>query len=218
MKTTTTNTLHKKIHLGIFILFGVGMLTLVPHVAKAALTANSTITQLINAGTLSTDFRTSAGVLVSNPTFAMNAVSVSNSQQTATGTYGLTEARIAVDNPDASDTGWTLTLNADTPATDVWTSGGNTYDFNAGSASAGQLTVNASAGTLTAEIGTLTGITKGALATFTSTSPITILSASSGADDITNTTLYGVTLSQTIPASTPAGSYSITMVQTLAAV
>lgn len=192
--------------------------TAIPYMAYAALTANSTLSQQINPGTLSTDFRTSSGTLVSGPTFAMNAVNVSNAQQTATGVYGETEKRIAVDNPDASDTGWTLTLNASTPATDKWVSGANSYDFNDASAANGQLTVNPSVGTLTGVIGTTTGITRGTSTTFNSTSPITILSASAGADDITNTTLYGVTLSQTIPASTPAGSYSITMVQTVAAI
>lgn len=189
-----------------------------PYIVHAALTANSTLTQSITAGTISTDFRTSANVLVSNPTFTMNAVNVSNSQQTATGTYGDTTRRISVDNPGGANNGWTLTLNSSAPSTDLWTSGGNTYDFNAASAAAGQLTVNASGGTLTAVVGSTTAITKGSSATFTSTSPITILSAAAGADDISTTSLYGVSLSQTIPASTPAGSYSITMVQTVAAI
>jgi len=209
-------TFNKKFAIGAFAVITAAFA--VPYVAHAALTANSTITQAIAAGTISTDFRTSAGVLVNGPSFAMNPINVSNSQQTATGVFGETEKRIAVDNPGGANGGWTLTLNAAVPATDMWTSGGNTYDFNAATAAAGQLTVNPNAGTLTAVIGTSTGITKGSSATFTTSSPITLLSAAAGADDITHTTLYGATLSQTVPASTPAGSYSITMVQTVAAI
>lgn len=208
--------INKRISAGaLVILAGVALPS---YVAFAALTANSTLEQEVAVGTLSTDFRTSAGVLVNNPTFTMNPVTVSNAQQTATGTFGETEKRIAVDNPDAADDGWTLTLNASNPATDEWTSSGDSYKFNAATAADGQLTVDPSGGTLTAVAGGTTGISKGSVATFNSTSPVTLMSASAGAADLTNTTLYGVSLSQTIPASTPAGSYSLTMVQTVAAV
>jgi len=209
-------TINKKLAAGALAVITLSVVA--PYIAYAALTANSTLTQSITAGTISTDFRNASNVLVSGPTFTMNAINVSNSLQTATGTYGDTTRRISVDNPGGANNGWTLTLNAAVPATDVWTSGGNTYDFNAATAAAGQLTVNPSPGTLTAVVGTTTGITKGSSATFNSTSPVTIMSAASGADDISTTSLYGVTLSQTVPASTPAGSYSITMVQTVAAI
>lgn len=207
----------KLVGVGVLLLL-VSIATVPSYMAYAALTANSTLTQSITAGTISTDFRDGSYALVTNPTFTMNAITVSNAQQTATGTFGDSTRRIAVDNPGGANNGWTLTLNAAVPASDVWTSGGNTYDFNAASAASGQLTVNANAGTLTAVIGTTTGITKGSSSTFTTTSPISLLAAAAGADDIGRYTLYGVTLSQTVPASTPAGSYSITMVQTVAAI
>lgn len=183
-------------------------------VAYAALTANSTLTQTITAGTISTDVRNASNAVVSSPSFALVARTVSTSQQSTTGTFGESAQRISVDNPGGANNGWTLALNSVTPATDRWTSGGNTYLYN-GTAATGQLTVNANAGTITPLAGTTTGVTKGASTAFSGATPVTILDAAASSDDILNLYITGVTLSQTIPANTPAGSYSLTMVQTL---
>lgn len=193
-----------------FGLFGVS-------VANAATTATSKLEQVISAGTLSTDIRDSGGGVLSTPTFSMNSASVSNSQQTITGTFGESAKRITVDNPGGANSGWTLTLGATTPSTAKWVSGGNNYAFNGASASVGQLTVDASAGTLTSVTGTSTGITKGSSATYSGTTPIAILTASAGSDDIWLGYITGVGLSQTIPASQPAGTYTIDMTQTVTA-
>ena len=193
---------------------------IVAPVAHAALTADSTLTQAITAGTLSTSIRDAAGAVVATPSFAMSATTVSTAQQTTTGQFGATDRRITVDNPGAATgaTGWTLTLNATTPGTGVWNDGAShTYAYN-GTAAAGQLTVNPSVATLTPVTGTATGITKGTSTAFSGSTAITLLTAASSSDDIWNGYITGVGLSQTIPANTPAGSYSIGMTQTVAAV
>lgn len=184
--------------------------------AMAALTANSQLTQQINAGTLSTDIRDAAGAVVATPSFAMSAVSLSNSQQTSTGTFGSNTQRITVDNPGGANNGWTLALNATTPGTGTWTSGANTYAYN-GTAATGQLTVNPTPSVLTAATGATTNITKGTAAAFSGTTPVTLLTAAAASDDIWNGYLTGVGLSQTIPASQQGGAYTLNMTQTVTA-
>ena len=185
--------------------------------AYAALTATSTLSQTITAGTISTDIRDGSNVVVGSPSFAMNATTISTSQQSATGTFGTASQRISVDNPGGANAGWTLTLCATVPGTGVWTSGGNTYAYN-GSVSTGRLTIDPSVGTLTARTGVNTNISKGTSASFTGSAAITLLSAAAGADDIWNGYLTGVALTQDIPASQPAGTYTLSMTQTVAAI
>ena len=183
----------------------------------AATTATSELSQTINAGVLSTDIRDTGDSVVTNPTFAMNATTASTSAQTTTGTFGANDKRIAVDNPGGANNGWTLTLNATTPGTGKWTSGSNTYQYN-GNATTGQLTVNPAAGTLTSMIGASTGITLGSQAAFSGTSPVTLISAAAGSDDVWRGYVTGVGLSQAIPAGQAAGTYTLPMTQTVAAI
>lgn len=181
-------------------------------------TTTSKLSQQINNGVISTDFRTAANAVVPSPTFAMTAVSVSTSLQTATGTYGLDAQRATVDNPGGANNGWTLAINATTPATDLWTTGGGspvTYDYKGATAALGQLSVDPTLATITAVTGGSTGVTKGSVGTFTTVSPITIMQADAGSADIWNGYITGVGLSQTIPANKPAGTYTLNMTQTL---
>ncbi|HMR72785.1 MAG TPA: hypothetical protein PKD68_02125 [Candidatus Saccharibacteria bacterium] len=184
-------------------------------VAYAALTANSTLTQSITAGVLSTDVRNASGAVVGSPSFALAARTVSTSQQSTTGTFGDNAQRITVDNPGGANGGWTLTLNAATPGTGVWSNGTDTYAYNSTAAN-GQLTVNPVAGTITALSGTTSNISKGTSATFTGTTAVTLLDAAAASDDILNVYVTGIGLTQTIPANIPAGNYTISMVQTVA--
>lgn len=196
----------------------VGAVVALAPAAYAATTYNSTLTQQITAGTISTSIRDAAGALVSAPTFAMSAVTVSNSVQTSTGTFGSNTQRITVDNPNGSVTGgaWTLTLNATVPGTSNWSDGTNTYAYN-GTAATGQLTVNPAAGAVTAVTGGSTGVTLGTSSAFTGTTPVTLATASTSAASIWNGYLTGVGLSQSIPASQPAGAYTLPMTQTVTA-
>lgn len=183
--------------------------------AFAALTADSDLTQTVNPGALSTSILDSGGSPVGSPTFAMTATTVSTSTQTSTGTFGDGNQRITVENPGASNTGWTLALSA----TGSWSDGGsNTYPYNGASPAAGQLTVDPSVSTLTAVFGGSTGVVKGVSDNFdTGTSSIELLNAGATSADVWNGYLTGVGLSQTIPAGTPAASYELVVTQTVAA-
>lgn len=201
-------------------LTAVALLAGLTPAVQAATTADSSITQAINAGVLSTSVLDAGGSVVASPSFAMTAGTVStSSQQTVTGALGTNTQRITVDNPGASNTGFTLALAATSGASATWTDGSKTYPFNAGSAALGQLTVNATPGTLTPVVGTATGISKGGSTTFSGglNSPVSLLNAGATSDDVWNGYLTGVSLSQTIPAATPAGSYTISLTQTVAA-
>ncbi|HEY1085429.1 MAG TPA: hypothetical protein VGE34_01745 [Candidatus Saccharimonadales bacterium] len=207
-----------------FIGAGVAVLAVVASgtSAYAALTDSTNFSQSITGGAFSTFIGDASGVEVVSPSVSFAAATVSNAMQTSTGTFGTSGERIYVDNPGAitGSNGWTLSLAATSGASAKWTSGGNQYSFNGAAPANGQLTVNATPGTLTAEVGTTTGITKGTSSTFSggTNTPINLLTAASTADDINRVYLTGVSLSQTIPASTPAGTYTLDFTQTAAQV
>lgn len=210
-------TTHTKLSLGASALFIVALLALVPAIAQAAPTANSKLTQQISAGAISTDIRDAGGSVVASPSFAMTAATVSTSQQSITGTFGSSSQRITVDNPGGANNGWTLALNATTPGTGQWTDGGsNTYKYNDTVAN-GRLTVNPALGSLTAVTGGSTGVSLGTSSSFSSTTPITLMTASASAARIWNGYVTGIGLTQNIPASQPAASYSLDMTQTVTA-
>lgn len=183
----------------------------------AANTATSQLSQAITAGVLSTSIRDAGGSVVASPSFSMGSVAVSTSAQTATGTFGSNTQRITVDNPGGANNGWSLALAATGGATATWTSGANSYAFN-GTSTTGQLSLDPSVATVTpTSPATTTGVSKGTAATFTAATPITILSASSSANQIWNGYMTGVGVSQIIPASQPIGTYTINMTQTVTA-
>ena len=200
---------------------GVGLMAVVGLIGGgasvyAANKADSTLSQQINAGVISTDIRDASGAVLTKPTFGMTAVAASTSVQTSTGTLGANDKRITVDNPGGANSGWTLALNATTPGTSTWTSGANSYADN-GTAATGQLTVNPAAGTLTATIGGSTGVTLGTSSSFTGATPITLITAAAASADIWNGYVTGIGLSQSIPAGQATGVYTIDMTQTVTA-
>lgn len=189
---------------------------LVTPAAYAALTADSDLTQTVNPGSLSTSVLDSGGAPVGSPSFGMTATTASTTTQTSTGSFGENNQRITVENPGASNTGWTLALSG----TGSWSDGGtNTYPFDAATSAAGQLTVDPSVGTLTPTFGTSTGITKGSSATFNNgvVDSIELLNAGASSDDVWSGYITGVSLSQTVPAGSAAASYSLTVTQTVTA-
>ncbi len=199
----------------------------------AAATSNFQFT--VNAGTLSIDIVDGSYVAVGSPSVVFTPASFSFACQTAgvTGTFGTATQQIYIKNPDAADNGWTVSLAASAP-TAFWDSAGTDVDFNDPTTSGctdggdadslkGQLTIDASGAALAAgaRAGTLTtNITKGSSSAFNqgTTDSITLLTAASGSDDIGDWTLQGVTLSQSIPAETPAASdYDINMTLSIVA-
>jgi len=200
---------------------------------KTEAASNSTFNQTINAGTLVTDIMDSTPTTVGSPAVSMSAVTFSFSCQSggsaSTGTFGSASERIYVTNPDAADSGWTLSLAATSGATSSWSSN---FDFNDPTTSGctdggdvdslkGQLSVDPSAGTLATHCTSCvtTNVTKGSSSAFNqgTTDSITLLNAAAGSDDIGRWYLTGIGLSQTIPAETPAGASTINMTLTVVA-
>lgn len=193
----------------------------------------SNFTQTINAGSLSIDIVNGSYVSVGSPAVAMGAATFDFACQTATGSFGTASEQIYVQNPDAADAGWTASV-AGSATTAVWDSAGTDYDFNDASGSGctdgadadsfgGQMTVDASGGTLA--VGqcascVTTNVTKGSSSAFVegTTDSITVLTGAAGSDDIGDWTLQGVSISQEVPAEQPAAAdYDINMVLSVVA-
>ena len=192
------------------------------------------ITQTINAGALATDVRDAGLVSVTSPSFGLSALTFSFNCAASTGVLGSDSQRIYVDNPGAADGGWTLTVAATDGATTNWQNTGATasFDFNDPTSSGctdgadtdlfgGQLGLNPSAGTLTADCASCTtaNITKGSATAFSqgSTDSITLLTAAAGSDDSGRWYLTDVTANQTIPAQQTVSNYSINLTITATA-
>ena len=188
---------------------------------------NTDLTQTINAGVLSTTILDENRADVTNPSVAMTALSASFDCETTTGSLGSNTERVYAANPDASDTGFVVSLAATGGTTDTWTDGGtNEYDFNDATTAgcddgadsdnfAGQLSVDPSVATLTTDYSgsSTTGITQGSSSAFDegTTDSITLLNAGATSDDVWRGYLTGIDLSQTVPAEQPATSYDINL-------
>jgi hypothetical protein len=226
----------KQLFAGFFVLMLTGS-----GVAFAA--SDSDFSQVINAGTLSADIMDASRVTVANPGVSMSAKTFSFDCQAggsaSTGSFGTNTERIYVSNPDGADNGWTLTAAATSGATTRWANGGATQhiDFNdptgstagcsdgadadSGAGSAGQLSLNPSAGSLTTDCGSCntTGVTLGSSSAFNqgTTDSLTLINAASGSNDIWRGYLTGVTASQTVPAETPVDTYTLNLTLTATA-
>ncbi len=200
--------------------------------------SNSTLTQTITAGVLSTDILDATRTPVASPSAAMSSKAFSFDCQTgasaSTGTLGTNTQRLYVTNPGAANNGFTLAIAATAGPTARWANGGatNFFDFNDPTTggctdgadvdvSSGQLTIDPSVGTLTTDCAscTLTGVTKGASTGFnqSTTDAITLINAGATSDDVWRGYLTGAGLSQTIPAETPVDSYSVNLTLTATA-
>ena len=214
------------------------VLALVPAVAFAA--SNSTFNQTINAGTLTADIMDASRVSVGSPSVSMTAKNFSFNCQAggsaSTGTFGSNTERAYVSNGNAANNGWTLTVAATGGATARWQNGGATQfiDFNdptgttAGCSdgadadtTSGQMSLDPSVGTLTADCATCStaNVSKGSSASFNqgTVDSITLLNAAASSDDVWRGYLTGVGVTQTIPAETPANSYTLDLTLTVTA-
>ncbi len=199
---------------------------------------NSQLSQQITAGTLTADIRDNSGVTVASPAVSMTSKTFSfncfSSGTASTGTLGVSGERLYVDNPDAADGGWTLTVAATSGATTLWQNGGSTvnFDFNdpggsgctdGGDADSrgGQLTIDPSGGSVTADCSSCTNsnISLGSSAAFNqgTLDSITILNASASSNDVGRWYFLGGSLSQSIPAEQPADTYTISLTITATA-
>lgn len=180
---------------------------LLPTAAFAA--TNTSLSQVINPGTLTIDIVDGSGVSVTSPAVAFPTTTFSFSCQTQTATFGTASQKIKVSNPVLD--GVNVDINAQNPTTDNWTNGSETYSYKnpAGSGcTGGQMTISGGSFSKTAGANTPAYTLPGGA--FSSTSPVTLMNN-------TSTTawegeLTGFTLSQKIPAEQADGSYSLTMV------
>jgi len=207
--------------------------------AAAVLAAStSTFNQTINAGALSVDIKDASKVTVASPAVAMSAKSVSldcqNGGSSSSGTFGTNSERIYVTNAGAADNGWTLDIAATDGTTAYWKNVGDTlkFDFNDANTGgcgdgadadslAGQMTIDASVGTVTADCVNCTNgnIAKGASASFAEASvdSINLLTAALASDNIGRWYLTGISVKQTIPAEQAAAAYSVNLTLTTTA-
>lgn len=223
---------------GAYVLSSLGLVLIqaVPALAAPA----SDLTQNITAGTLAVDILDASRVAVASPSISLSAKSFSFNCQSggsaSTGTLGSNAQRLYAINPGASTpNGWNITIAATGGATSTWSNTGATkkFDFNdAGTGGctdgadtdsyAGQLTLDPSVSTLTADCTscTTTGVTKGSSAAFVegTANSITLLTASNTASNPFRGYLTGVGVSQTIPAEQqPDSSYSLNLTMTITA-
>lgn len=174
--------------------------------------SESTIT---STGSLTVDIVDSGGSSVSSPSVSFSSANYSWAAQQSTATLGVSAQKIRVSNTTTTPS-WTLSIAA-TANTNLWTSGGNTYDFN-DSATNGRLNVNPGGITITPQSGcSNTGLTGGSSAYFVqgTQDSINLLTAGSSAGTNCYWDITGVGMTQDIPASQATGSYSLNMILTI---
>lgn len=188
------------------------------------LAANQTeFSQAINTGVLRTTVLDASQATVSAPSLTMTPTSVSMQCQTTTGTYGANTQRVYIENPGASASGWVLSIAATGGSSAKWDNGSQQYNFNSAAGSGctnGQMTIDPSVSTVNAQSpSTATGMSKGSSASFVSGSVdnIELLNAGASSDDYWWGYVQGISVSQKIPGSTPAGTYKIDLTQTVVA-
>jgi hypothetical protein len=223
----------KKIKLSVFI-----VLIALVFVPAAYAASNSTLTQTITAGVLSTDILDASRNPVASPAVSMSskayAFDCQSGVDSSSGTLGTNTERLYVSNPSAANDGWSLTIAATSGATSSWANAGATraIDFNDPTtggcsdgadtdSSSGQMTIDPSVGTLTTDCAscTATGVTKGSSAAFAegTLNSLTLLSAAAGSDDVWRGYLTAADIKQVIPGETPADSYTLNLTLTATA-
>lgn len=206
---------------------GVGSLWAFTTVVGAAVVSaapNSYLNQTITPGTLTTNILDASRVSVASPSVSMPSKNFSFECETVTGTLGSLTERIYVLNGKGDNAGWTLSLGAADGATAKWSNGDatpKTYSFNdpAGTGcTTGQLTVNPTPSTITADCSSCQSatVTKGASTAMTAATPVTLMTGAANAH-IYRGYMTGVSLSQKVPAEQAPGSYTINMTLTAAA-
>lgn len=206
-------------------------------VLEAHASSGSTFQQTINAGTLAVDIVDGAYASVASPAVTFGATTFSFACNTSTGTFGTTSTEaLYIQNPDAADGGWNVTLAANS-TTDSWGSAGTDMDFNEAGAGgcvddgattdadslSGKLTIDPAtsgyvkAGACSGCSASNVSVQSAAAFEEGTTNNVTIVQGADGSDDIGDWLLTGVIATQTIPPEQPANNdYAIDMVLTIA--
>lgn len=195
---------------------------------------SSQFSQEIGPGTLSTQIRSDSTTEVGSPNVVMADTTFSFNCQngetaSTTGTFASSTERLYVDNPDAADGGWVLSIAA-VATTTLWTDGGsNKFDFNDMSGGGcddsdldtfgGVLTIDPSGYSVTADYSgsDVSNFTPGSEAYFEAdvNNTITLITAAAGAPDIWRGYFTDFAVSQSIPAEQAAASYTIDLIITI---
>lgn len=202
----------------------------------SVLTTYSVYPEIVTSptGSLNADIVDAVGNSVAAPSFGFSGLVAPFTCATSTATLGVSAQRIRIKN--TTDTpGWSLSMAATAGSTALWSAGTPKYDFNdpagtpAGCSAGldtdiygGQMTVDASVGTVTARAVTActtNGVTKGSSAAFSEgvQNSLTLMNASASANTGCFWEMTDVSVSQKIPGGQPAGSYSINMTLTVVA-
>lgn len=176
-------------------------------------------------GNLSVDIVDGGDNPIANPVLQFGLGYIASTCQDSTATMG-GGTGILLSN-QSSSSGWSVSVAATNGTNALWTSGGvDHYDYNDSSgcadgsdtdSSAGQLSVNPSAASITPSNGcTNSNISKGPQAAFSegAISAITIMSASSGADMFCSWKMTDIGFKQKVPSYTPSGTYTLDLTVT----
>lgn len=172
-------------------------------------------TTTLNTGSLVSDIVDGSGNPVASPSVAFSTGLYTWNSQQSTGTLGVATQKIRVSNTTGTPS-WTISLAA-TNNTNLWTSGGNTYDFN-DSAVNGRMNVDPSVATITPQSGcNNTGLTAGGSTYFAQGTQDSINLVVAGASAGTNCywDITGVNMTQDVPATQVVGSYALNMTLTI---
>ncbi|MEZ7820807.1 MAG: hypothetical protein QMB51_00705 [Patescibacteria group bacterium] len=191
--------------------FGVAVLTAGVVFAASTPTFNLTIVP----GSLGIDIVNGEYATVAAPTVKFTDATAGFDCATTTGTLGEATQQIYITNPDASDGGYSVTL-APTAGTTTWKdSGTNTIAINDETATGcetGRMTISngeISNGRLSTDATTGISVNGGSFST--ANTSVTLVSASAASEDVSEVVANGFTIDQTIPARTPASTYSLPM-------
>ena len=202
--------------------------------------STSDFTQVINAGSLQVDIQDASRVTVAAPSVGMSAKTFSfncySGGTASTGTLGSNTQRLYAINPGAAvPNGWNVTVAATSGPTATWANTGATkkFDFNDAGGSgctdgadadafAGQMNIDPSTSTLTADCAscTTTGITKGSSTAFVegTTNSVTLITAANSVSNPFRGYLTGIPVTQTLPAEQAVDStYVINLTLTITA-
>ncbi len=203
---------------------------------KSRVDSSGTLTSIASSPTitlttpLAVSIVDSGGSTVGSPSVGFSSTTFPFAATTTTGTLGTSSQKIRVSNGTGVGT-WSVTMAPTSGSTGLWTSGGNTYDFNDSNSSGsddadtdtkgGRLTVNPAGITVTpvSPCASTTGVSAGSSSSFreiaTAVSSITLASASSGASGFCTWDVTGVGLSQVIPGRQPTGTYTLSFTITI---
>ncbi len=182
----------------------------------------------IPSGNLTGDIVDATGAPVASPHFTMNNSGYPYACDEIAGTLGISSQKIRVSNMTSSSA-WSMSIAATEGASALWRNAGNTqqYDYNEPNGSpagcsdgsdtdsvAGKLRIEPSGATITPQAGcSTTNISRGSNQDFneSTTSAITLMTASSSANVGCYWDLTGVNLRQYIPAGQASDSYSLNL-------